>query len=596
MERVVIVFALIIACSACKHPLKVEGQGSIVERIYGERGCTWQESNANAPNCSENAVVDERYLVSYYPVPDPGWRFSHWKGTACNEDSAGDSCEFDVSAEAVRKIDEGKPDGHEVPPTIAVFVRESSADPQGLDRDLSNAITANDITGDPRKSIPPSPLDPLATLGKKLFFSKSLSANFDVACASCHHPALAGGDALSLPIGIEARRPDVLGQGRVRRGGRPTIARNSPTTFNSGLYEDALFWDGRVFRLGEDIVTPDSSSTTTADPRAGDSLLAAQARFPVTAPEEMRSHEFLIGAGNSAVRRRLAQRIGNYGPGAGELQGSTWVEEFKAVFGDLPAHQIVTYDNIALALATYQQSQSFVHNPWKAYVEGDLDAISDNAKRGALVFFRQKTLIGFPGASASCADCHSGDFFTDERFQTIAFPQIGPGIGKGESTQDDLGHGSLFSTDFQDYRFRVPSLLNVTRTGPWGHAGSYRNLRDAVEHYAGAEEAIDRYFNRGGWCQLDQFKDLSNCSSLYPNAEANTRKALEKLESDNQRNRGMPPVNLSATEIDQLMAFLRTLTDPCIRKKKCLAPWVPKPEDAPDDHQLNAINANGNPL
>ncbi|MDG1120904.1 MAG: cytochrome-c peroxidase, partial [Glaciecola sp.] len=44
-------------------------------------------------------------------------------------------------------------------------------------------------------------------LGQQLFFSKSLSMNNDVACVSCHHPMLGGGDGLSLSVGVNALDP-----------------------------------------------------------------------------------------------------------------------------------------------------------------------------------------------------------------------------------------------------------------------------------------------------------------------------------------------------------------------------------------------------
>ncbi|MDJ0919320.1 MAG: cytochrome c peroxidase, partial [Woeseiaceae bacterium] len=62
-------------------------------------------------------------------------------------------------------------------------------------------IAAQGLTGDPTTGRDlPSINDPLAQLGKLLFFSKSLSGDFDTACASCHHPALGGGDGLALPV------------------------------------------------------------------------------------------------------------------------------------------------------------------------------------------------------------------------------------------------------------------------------------------------------------------------------------------------------------------------------------------------------------
>ena len=43
-------------------------------------------------------------------------------------------------------------------------------------------------------------------------------------------------------------------------------------------------------------------------------------------------------------------------------------------------------------------------------------------------------------------------------------------------------------------------------------------------------------------------------------------------------------------------AFLQTLTDPCVTDRACLAPWIPEASEAPDENQLNAVDANGNLL
>ncbi|RLQ21019.1 cytochrome C peroxidase [Seongchinamella sediminis] len=597
MPRVILALCLVMGLFACKHPLEIKGQGSIVERIYGERGCSWEEFQAGDIRCTENNVKGERYLVSYEAIPEPGWKFSHWEGLPCAEDSVGDYCEFDVPKSGIDKAHAENPDGLEVAATIAVFVRDNTPEPEGLDLQVFRAVSADELDGDPRRGDEFSIRHPLAQLGKKLFFSKSLSADFDVACASCHHPTLAGGDKLSLPVGVEARKPNLLGPGRERRGGRPTVPRNSPSTFNAWVYQEALFWDGRVSQLSSGISTPDSEAPWKSDPLAGDDLIAAQSRFPVVAEEEMRGHDFLLGAETEAIRTRIAQRIGDYGPGAGEIENNRWLAEFRTAFNSKQsAEKLVTYDNIALALAAYQRSQVFVDTPWKAFLEGDYEAISNQAKRGALVFFQQKPIIGI-NATAACSDCHSGDRFTNEDFQASGFPQIGPGRGdKGGASGDDRGRGNLYSSDTQDYRFRVPSLLNVANTGPWGHAGAYGSLRRVVAHYDLLDERVDEYFASGGWCNLDQFKDMNNCAGLYTQAESNTAKAVAKTLKDNEVANGIPLIDFTEVEIDQMVAFLRTLTDPCIEKRSCLSLWIPSPREAPDGHQLNAVNKQGRKL
>jgi hypothetical protein len=41
-------------------------------------------------------------------------------------------------------------------------------------------------------------------------------------------------------------------------------------------------------------------------------------------------------------------------------------------------------------------------------------------------------------------------------------------------------------------------------------------------------------------------------------------------------------------------AFLQTLTDPCVLDYQCLQPWIPNAAEAPDAHQLNATDPDGN--
>jgi cytochrome c peroxidase len=83
-----------------------------------------------------------------------------------------------------------------------------------------------------------------------------------------------------------------------------------------------------------------------------------------------------------------------------------------------------------LALAEYERSAIFVKSPWQHYVLGENAALDDEAKHGC---------AGLPahgaGAGVGCVQCHSGDFFIDERVHAIGFLQSGPGFaGDGIDT------------------------------------------------------------------------------------------------------------------------------------------------------------------
>ena len=298
-----------------------------------------------------------------------------------------------------------KPDQHRLRVTFsdgsgvnrgATSVAVTSSVVDGLDMLLVDLILENELEGDPAAGRNlPNIADPLPQLGKLLFFSKSLGGDQTTACASCHHPALGGGDGLSLSVGTGAINPDVMGPGREHESGLPIMGRNAQTVFNTGLYDKGLFWDSRIESLtgtaGQNganggISTPDSGNGN-ADAGAGPNLLAAQARFPVVAPEEMTA-DFANGQSASAIRDHLAARIGNFGSGAGVLDPNDWLTHFRAAFNSTgTAEQLITFTNISIALAEYQRSMVFTNNPWRHYVEGDLDAISVTAKNGARQFW-----------------------------------------------------------------------------------------------------------------------------------------------------------------------------------------------------------------
>ena len=467
----------------------------------------------------------------------------------------------------------------------------------GLDDQLRSLIKAQGLTGDPSIGrILPSIDSPKAQLGMMLFFTKGLGGDMDSACTSCHHPVLGGGDNLSLSIGSEAVTPDLLGPGRLHSpsgthyDAGPTVPRNAPTTFNIGLWDRALFHDGRVESLqvtaktngaNNSISTPDSGHGV-ADPNAGFNLTMAQARFPVTSPEEMRGFSFEAGNSNTALRTHLVNRFNGT---AGELTPNDWLIEFQKAFNNPTgtALELITEENIFDAIGEYERSQVFVNTPWKAYVEGNALAISQQAKLGAVLFFSSNENGG-----ANCVACHAGDFFTDEDFHVVAMPQIGRGKGNGTKGNDDFGRFNVTGNPADMYAFRTPSLLNVEMTGPWNHTGSYTSLEAVVRHISNPQQAIENY----DFTQINSFINSADMLS-------NTRLAMAKLEADRAAN--VDPVlkdlNLSEEQVAQLVAFLKTLTDPCLKDRSCIGKWIPTGASPnPDLLRVNAIGHDGNPL
>lgn len=519
-------------------------------------------------------------------------------GVALLHGCSGGGSDDSAAQQAVGGDDPVAPADPPPEPTPPAPPQPPSNDP--LDIELRALIAEHGLTGDPStgRSIP-SINDPLAQLGMKLFFTKSLGGEFDSACVSCHHPLLGGADALSLPVGIGAVGPDVLGPGRSTPSGVPNVPRNSPTSFNVALWDSSLFWDSRIESLGKEdrqngaassISTPDSGFNAI-DLFAGPDLPTAQARFPFTSVEEMRG-ALEPGESNDVLRAHLAARLGDYGIGAGELPSGNWLNEFRTAFASADtAENLVTFDNIVLAIGTYMRSQVFVNTPWRAYVQGNDNAISNAAKRGAILFYSERNDDG-----ADCVQCHTGDLFSDEDHHTVGAPQFGP--GKGNINDNDFGRENITGNAFERFRFRTPSLLNVATTAPYMHSGAYESLDDVLRHYDNPNGAVDDFFDDGGWCSLDQFENVANCDELYPTAEQNSESALRKINTERNQNdpAALQNINLNNGERRDIVTFLETLTDPCVLDRTCLAPWIAAPDEAADEHQLNATDQNGNAL
>ncbi len=103
----------------------------------------------------------------------------------------------------------------------------------------------------------------------------------------------------------------------------------------------------------------------------------------------------------------------------------------------------------------------------------------------------------------------------------------------------------------------------------------------------------------GSVCGIAQFAGHPDCGTLFPNVVANSRAALQAAIQQRSIDPALtfPDLFFSPpTDAPPMFAFLEALTDPCTLDRTCLAPWIPEPSEAPDCNQLNAVDANGDPL
>ena len=130
---------ILLLLSACKHPLEIAGEGDIVERNEGLRGCSAEEYAAEFGNCTDNNVSEDESVL-YQALPRSGWRFSHWEG-GCADTAQEDVCGFEYLAAWAEVWDEHFPD-LPGPALKAVFEEDRDAT-QGTSYIASNFGIAN---------------------------------------------------------------------------------------------------------------------------------------------------------------------------------------------------------------------------------------------------------------------------------------------------------------------------------------------------------------------------------------------------------------------------------------------------------------------
>jgi cytochrome c peroxidase len=262
--------------------------------------------------------------------------------------------------------------------------------------------------------------------------------------------------------------------------------RSSPTTMNAALLT-TQFWDGRAARLEDQAILPITNSIEMGQPD-GNAVLAAIAADASYAPM------------------------------------------FQKAYGRAPK-----FEDVGRAIASFERTLIFIEAPFDRWLRGEGTAISDEAKRGFVLY----------NTKARCQTCHplnaTNPIGSDGRFHNI---------GVSARHQDFIGlatkalellakNGSMATIDelalggdtselgrFVVTRiesdiggFRTSQVRNVGITGPYMHDGSMTTLWDVMDHY-----------NKGG-------------------------------EHNPYLDGGIEPLALTEVEIDELVAFLFTLTD-----------------------------------
>ncbi|WP_205909473.1 His-Xaa-Ser system-associated MauG-like protein [Salinicola lusitanus] len=321
-------------------------------------------------------------------------------------------------------------------------------------------------------------------LGRALFFDPLLSGPKNVACAACHIRSAGSVDGLTFPVGVGGQG---VGNKRLESGSAYIIPRNVLPFVNRSSDEfSSYFWDGRVQAgVGATIETPLGENL----PDGFRNLLAAAAIFPLIESDEMlgRSRDRVGNSSNNLHHELVDSSVDsdNFQERSvdvfsnimkrliGSEESLTPTQaEYRKLFGNAyPYAKSFTIVDVGNALSSYIDFAFRVgRSPFDRYVSGDDNAITVSQKAGAIVFW----------GKGRCAVCHSNSEFSDFKFHSLAVPQLS--VGKNGANLD-YGRGKATGEADERFLFRTPPLRNVTKTGPWGHNGSFNKLSDIIIHH-----------------------------------------------------------------------------------------------------------------
>lgn len=243
--------------------------------------------------------------------------------------------------------------------------------------------------------------------------------------------------------------------------------------------------------------------------------LEQQAALPITNPFEM---------GSATIDDAVSRIAGD----------KDYQSQFMQAFG-----RGVNKQDMLRAIATYERTLVSFDSPFDQFMAGDANAISDSAKRGWELF----------NTKGRCNLCHAltdsqrdVTVFTDNDFHNIGIGILRHRVGAlAQQAEHELAQGHLEVVDAAAITsemsvlgrflitkkqsdiasFKTPDLRNVLVTGPYFHDGSMQSLWDVVDHYNKGDGVTDPW-----------------------------------LDED------MQPLALMEPEIDDVLAFLASLTSP----------------------------------
>ncbi len=150
---------------------------------------------------------------------------------------------------------------------------------------------------------------------------------------------------------------------------------------------------------------------------------------------------------------------------------------FDAAFAEIPESERYSPLTGSFAIAAYLRTLISNQAPFQKWLKGQYDAMTDEEKRGALLFF----------GKAGCYKCHNGKPLNNpEHFYAIGVKDLyetGLAINTDEHDKRNFGRGGFTGRPEDMYKFKVPQLYNMGESPFFFHGASKTSMREVIEYF-----------------------------------------------------------------------------------------------------------------
>lgn len=139
-------------------------------------------------------------------------------------------------------------------------------------------------------------------------------------------------------------------------------------------------------------------------------------------------------------------------------------EKYVKLFAEAFDDKKISDENILKALSQFMVMMISSNSKYDKYKRNEPGGSFNQDELEGLRIFNQK-----------CASCHSGELFTNQEYINNGLPI--------KKRFNDIGRARITKKDEDNYKFKVPSLRNITETNPYMHDGRFSTIEECIEHY-----------------------------------------------------------------------------------------------------------------